>query len=120
MTTPRPVDVARLGLGLAAATRPDLLLRLSRARDGRGERVTVRILGARYVVQSGAGLILSRSRWRPGGRPWVRDADTAVDLIHAGTMIALATVAPQHRQLALLSAGAAIGFAATDLREKLR
>ena len=112
MSTPRPVDVARLGLGAVAVARPDLLLRLAQGPDGRGERVTVRILGARYIVQSGAGLAL--------GRPWVRDVDAAVDLVHAATMVALAGVAPPHRRLALLSAAAAVGFAVADLRERTR
>jgi hypothetical protein len=35
-------------------------------------------------------------------------------------MVALATIAPTHRRLALLSAATAIGFAAADLRERIR
>lgn len=58
--------------------KPELLLRLS-ARDGPRVRGTVRILRARYVVQSAAGLALDR--------PWVHDIDAAVDLIHASTML---------------------------------
>ena len=112
MSSPRPVDLARLSLGAAALGRPDLFLCLTHGHDGRGERVTVRILGARYIAQSGAGLGL--------GRPWVRDADAAIDLIHAATMLALAVVAPRHRRLAVLSAAAALGFAAADLREKIQ
>jgi len=124
MSAPRPVDVARLGFGTVALISPELLLRLSKGSDGRGERVTVRILGARYVAQSGAGLILTQPRKRPSGRtrgrPWIRDADVAIDLIHATTMVALAAFAPRHRRLALLSAATALGFAATDLREQIR
>lgn len=112
MSTPRPVDLARLGLGAVALARPDLLLRPVTERTSRGERITVRLLGARYVAQSGAGMIL--------GRPWVRDLDAAVDLAHAATMVALAAVSPTHRRLALLSAVTATGLAAADLREKLR
>jgi hypothetical protein len=97
---------------VAAVARPGLFLRLTKGRVGRGERVTVRILGARYIVQSGAGLTF--------GRPWVRDADAAIDLVHAATMVALAAIAPTHRRLALLSAATAIGFAAADLRERIR
>ena len=120
MSTPRPVDVARLGLGAAAVGWPGLFLRLAKGRVGRGERVTVRILGARYVVQSGAGLTLTQPWGRPWARPWIRDADAAIDLVHAATMVALATIAPTHRRLALLSAATAIGFAAADLRERIR
>jgi hypothetical protein len=112
VSTPRPVDLARLGLGAVALARPGLFLRLGKERDGRGERATVRILGARYVAQSGAGIVL--------GRPWVRDLDAGVDLAHAATMVALAAVSPTHRRLALLSAVTATGLAAADLREKLR
>jgi hypothetical protein len=112
MSTPRLVDVARLSLGAAALGRPDLFLRLSTGSDGGGERVTVRALGARYVVQSGAGLAF--------GRPWVRDADAAIDLVHAVSMLALAAIAPTHRRIALISAATALGFAAADIREKIR
>jgi hypothetical protein len=112
VSTPRAVDVARLSLGAAALGRPGLFLRLAHGHNGRTERATVRILGARYVAQSGAGLA-----W---GRPWVREADAAVDLVHALTMVALAASAPTHRRLALLSAATAMGFAAADLREKIR
>ena len=100
--------------------RPGLFLRLARGRVGRGERVTVRILGARYLVQSGAGLTLTQPWGRPWVRPWVRDADAAIDLVHAATMVALAAIAPPHRRLALLSAGTAVGFAIADLRERIR
>lgn len=55
MSRPRPVDLARLVLGMAAVAKPDLLLRLS-ARDEPLERSTVRILGARHVVRSTVGL----------------------------------------------------------------
>lgn len=123
MSAARPVDVARFGLGLVAATRPGLVLRVSRGDAGRAARVAVRILGARYLLQSGAGLALGRTGphpWRPGARrPWLRDADAVVDLIHAATMVGLAAVAPEHRRLALLSAGAATVFAAADLQETL-
>ena len=112
MSTPRPVDVARLGLGVAALGRPDFFLRLIPGSDGAGEQVTVRVLGARYLVQSGAGLAF--------GRPWVRDADAAIDLVHAVSMVALAAVAPTYRRIALLSAATALGFAAADMREKIR
>ena len=112
MSAPRPVDVARLGLGAAALGRPDLFLRLIPGSDGGGERATVRVLGARYILQSGTALAF--------GRPWVRDADAAIDLIHAVSMVALAALRPTHRRIALLSAATALGFAAADMREKIR
>lgn len=84
MSALRPVDLARLSLGVVALARPHVLVRLG-AEDGQGVRTTIRILGARYVVQSAAGLAF--------GRPWVRDADATIDLIHAATMLALAALA---------------------------
>ena len=111
MSTHRPVDLARLSLGVVALARPHVLVRLG-AEDGQGVRTTIRILGARYVVQSAAGFVLVR--------PWVRDADAAIDLIHAATMLAMAALAPAHRRLALLSAATATAFAAADLNEKMR
>lgn len=111
MNSPRPVDLARLGLGAAALAKPDLFLHLG-AHDGRGVSGTVRILGGRYIVQS-AGRIIVRHAWD-------RDADAAVDLLHAATMLALAAVVPSHRRPALLSAVTATGFATADLREKAR
>lgn len=109
MRSARPVDVARGALGVAALTRPDLFLRLSpgRAEDGTWVRRTVRILGARYVVQSAGGFALHR--------PWVPEVDATVDLIHAASMLGLAVLAPAHRNLTLLSAAAAAAFAVADL-----
>jgi hypothetical protein len=118
MSAVRPVDLARLGLGAVALARPDLLLRLGgrheRGGEGRAERVVVRVLGARYVLQSGAGLVITQQHDRPGIRAWVRAGDATVDLVHALTMLALAAVRPSHRRLALISAATATAFAAAD------
>jgi hypothetical protein len=75
-------------------------------------RRAVRILGGRYLVQSGAGLL--------DRRPWLPEVDGLIDLTHAASMIAAATLWPQHRHLALLSAATATGFAALDLTEQVR
>lgn len=111
MSRPRPVDLARLVLGIAAVAKPGLLLRLS-AGDGPLERGSVRILGARYVVQSTAGLALDRPR--------VHQIDAAVDLIHASTMLALAVFVPSHRRLAIVSVVTATVFAVADLNDTRR
>jgi hypothetical protein len=108
----RPVDLARLALGTAALAGPGLFLRLGRSDDDGRARWTIRVLGGRYVVQSAAGLWLRRSP--------VRDADAVVDLLHAATMLGLAALVPEYRRLALLSAGAACGFAVADLRGRVR
>ncbi len=112
MSRARPVDLVRLVVGTAALVGPGLFLRLGRPDDERRVRRTVQVLGGRYVAQSAAGLWLRH--------PWVRDADAAVELVHAATMLGLAALAPDHRRLALLSAGAAVGFAVADLEGRVR
>ena len=120
MSTTRPVDVVRLGLGLVTLARPELPLRLAGGRTHQHERSAVRILGARYVAQSVVGLAVTRSRQQPTAsnrpRPWLQQLDAAIEVIHAATMIALAGASPRHRRLALLSAATALGFSAADLR----
>jgi hypothetical protein len=104
----RPVDVARLTLGVTALARPQQLLRGVGADDATATQRVTRVLGARYAVQSGAGLL------RP--RPWEPAADGVVDLLHAGSMVALAAISRRHRRAALVSAALALTFAAADLR----
>jgi hypothetical protein len=94
-------------LGGLCLARPDLPLRLTGSPGGRGTRVGVRLLGARYVVQSVGGPWLHRR--------WVPEVDAAVDVIHAVSMLGLAAVAPGHRRVALVSAATATGFAVADL-----
>jgi hypothetical protein len=112
MSRPRTVDLARLGLGVAALVAPDGLLSVSTARPSGAERATVRVLGARYLLQAAGGMAVRRR--------WVHDVDAAVDLLHAATMVALAAVSAEHRRLALLSALTATAFAAADLTGKVR
>jgi hypothetical protein len=108
----RPVDLARLAFGVWALTRPTDVLRLVGNDDGVGPQVATRILGARYVVQSAAGVGL---RQRP-----LPVLDGAVDLAHAASMLGAAKLFPGHRRLALTSAAVALGFAAADLSEPIR
>ncbi|HEX5087589.1 MAG TPA: hypothetical protein VFV89_07265 [Nocardioides sp.] len=110
--TPRPVDLARLGVGAWALARPLDVLHLVGNDDGTGPRLATRVLGARYVAQSAAGLLLRRRRL-----PWL---DGAVDVAHAASMLGVALTFPGHRRLALTSGAVALGFAAADLREPLR
>lgn len=109
MTSARPVDLARLALGVVIVARPDVPLRLTGGRTLPHERAAVRVLGARYLVQSAVGLARGRSRW-------VRRGDVAVEVVHAATMLGLAGASPRHRRLALASAGAALALATVDLR----
>ena len=103
----RPVDLARLGLGVVALAAPHAVL--PAAADTRWTRGFTRILGARYVVQSSVGLL--------DQKPWVPAVDAGVDLVHAATMLGLAAVSPRHRSVALVSAGAAVAFAVVDVKE---
>ena len=105
----RPVDASRLALGVTAMIGPGLLLRTTGSADGTWPRRLTRILGARYLVQSTASATVG-ARWAP-------EADAAVDVVHAASMLALAVVFPRHRRLALTSAVFALGFAVADLSE---
>jgi hypothetical protein len=75
-------------------------------------RRTIRVLGVRYLIQAIAAPVVHR--------PWVRPADTGVDLVHAVSMLGFAHLFPTHRRLAHLSAVTALGFAALDAREAIR
>ena len=108
--TRRRVDLARLGLGVAALASPRALL--PSEADTRWSRVFTRILGARYVLQSTAGLVHRR--------PWVPQVDAGVDLVHAATMLGLAALSQSHRRVALTSAATAVFFAVADLAEDER
>ena len=105
----RPVDVARFALGATGLLRPQWLLRGTASADGTLPRRVTRILGARYVLQSAAGLALSRR--------WVPEVDAAIDLVHAVSTVGLARAFPDHRRLALVSGAVAVVFAVADLTE---
>jgi hypothetical protein len=102
------VDVARLVVGGTALLVPGRLLRATGSTDGPGVRRVTRVLGARYLLQAGAGLALHR--------PWVAELDGAVDLVHAASMLPVAVALPAQRRLALTSAVVAVACAAADLR----
>lgn len=108
MSRVRGVDLARCGLGVLALTRPEAVLTLSRRDEGPAVSRSVRVLGARYLIQSAGGIVL--------GRRWVPGVDAGIDLVHAASMLGLAAFVPTHRRIALISAGAATGFALADLK----
>ena len=107
----RPVDLARLCLGLVAIARPGSLLPTGTDSGGRARALT-RILGARYLAQSASGFAF-RGQLVP-------QVDAAIDLTHAASMLALAAADRPHRRVALLSATLSTGFAAADLRASHR
>ena len=64
------------------------------------------------MLQSTAGLAVHR--------PWLRAADTGVDVVHAVSMLGFAQVFPRHRRMAWASGAAALVFAALDATEQTR
>jgi hypothetical protein len=105
-STPRPADAARVTLGAVLLTRPRLAVRWTSSPDSSRIRAVVRLLGVRYLVQSATGMLVHR--------PWLRTADSGVDLVHAVSMLGFARELPEHRRMALLSGVAALTFAALD------
>ena len=89
----RPVDAARLAIGVAGTLRPRLLIRATRSADGTWPRRLTRLLAARYFVQAVTGTAV------PGRR--TQEVDGAIDLVHAASTVCLAVAFPDHRRLAL-------------------
>lgn len=90
----------RIGWGMVLLARPERLLQLTGAPWPQTAKATVRVLGARQVLQ-GAVLLAgghgSRSRL-------VLDASTATDALHAASMVALAATRPRWRTPAAIDA----------------
>lgn len=97
---------ARLGWGLALFIAPGAMLTGFRATDDDRARVTLRILGARHVVQS----LLC------GPRPsrTVAGLAAAVDVTHALSAIGFAALDPGRRRIAVADAAVAGGWAAVN------
>lgn len=95
MVTPR--DTVRLSWGAALLLAPDRCARLlaGSTLDPRA-RLVVRALGARHLAQ---GLALSRHGTAP-----LRRLGRVVDLLHAGSMVLLAALAPGRERLSLTDA----------------
>jgi hypothetical protein len=109
---PRPADAARITMAAVLLTRPALAVRGTGSPDSTRIRRVVRLLGARYLLQATTGLLVHR--------PWLRAADSGVDLIHALSMLGFAHEFPAHRRMALLSGAAALTFAVLDFTEQAR
>jgi len=93
----RAFVLVRGSLGLVELVAPTTVLRAIRADPAdRDERVTVRVLGARHLLQA----VVTAARPTSG----TRRAGVAVDAAHAASMLALAAASPSHRRAALCSA----------------
>lgn len=113
-----PTDTPRrTGLGgpLARAAVGGVLLTFPRAITGalirdpdQGDRVLLRLLGARHLVQA----VVCAAR----PTPVVLTTGAVTDLLHGGSALAYAALRPDRRRAALLSAAVAFTFAAEGLR----
>ena len=103
----RTATAARLALGGVCLVKPTAVLTTIGGADGDDVRTAqlVRVLGGRLIAQASADLV-----WGPRTRP----IDIAVDLTHAGSMLAAAWRWPVHRRSALTSAAIAVGTAVLD------
>lgn len=101
------MDLARLGLGALALGWPRTVLQASGSADRPWPRRLTRVLGARYLVQSAAGLAVADRR--------VLLADGAVELTHAASTVPIAMLVPDYRTLSLGSGALAVAFGTCDL-----
>ncbi|MBA2772538.1 MAG: hypothetical protein H0U36_00625 [Nocardioidaceae bacterium] len=95
--------VARIVVGTIELTQPSLLM--ARHQPDVVTRRAIRVLGVRDLVQAIATIAAPSRR--------VVRAGVAVDLLHAASMLALATADQRRRRLALTSAALAGALAAS-------
>jgi hypothetical protein len=106
----RAATIARLGIGSACLLAPGRVLAIAGGPD-RHEPLTqrvARVLGARWVLQGGAELVLGAG---------TRGVGVLVDLTHAASMLPVAARWPAHRRTALVSAALAAAIVVLDLRD---
>jgi hypothetical protein len=96
------LQAVRLGWAIALLASPDALLSVSGGQAADRSRAVAHLLGARHAVQGVAGLM----DWPRTRRPGI-----AVDLLHAASALALATLDRRWRRVALGDAAVATGFA---------
>lgn len=101
---------ARLAWGAVLLVSPERVLAETPDRVPGYVRSTVRVLGARHLVE---GAVLARHARRPPPG-W----SIAVDALHGLSMLALASARPDLRRDALRSAAAALGLAALSAYER--
>jgi hypothetical protein len=97
----------RAAWGAVLMLAPDQLVALAGGRPDRASRMTLRVLGARHVLQAAA-------LWR-WPQPAVRRLGVAVDLLHGGTSAALAVADRRRRRVAAADAVVALLWAASGV-----
>lgn len=104
-----PLELVRAAFGLTELLLPDQVAEhiLGHPADHR-ERVFIRILGGRHLVQA---LVLLAFRGRTA-----HGVGASVDLIHAATMIGVAAIDPRRKVAATVNSAIATVFAAGELR----
>ncbi|WP_138443059.1 hypothetical protein [Sinomonas susongensis] len=104
----RPLEVVRAAYGASELLAPGALERLlvGAAADQRA-RTTIRILGARHLLQA---VVTAR------GGATVHRLGGGVDALHAVSMAALAVFDPKRRRAAAVNAAIALAFAAGEFR----
>lgn len=100
--------MARLAYGAYLLLSSSVALRLVSGGAVDGAPVVARILGARHVAQA---FTLDRAE----SRRWLLFG-TAIDLLHALSMIGAAVLSKEHRRAASLDAALALGMGACGLR----
>jgi hypothetical protein len=104
--TTRTLAIAGVISGAALLARPQRIVDAIAPAFPRERLWLVRVLGARLVAQHGAVLAAPRPRW-------VR-ASSAVDLVHAASMVPF-VASPRYGPAARLSGGLAAAYAAVAL-----
>lgn len=96
--------LSRIALGALAVAAPALPLRAVGAVPTRPTLITTRLLGMRYLAQGAIDLTV----------PHDRRLDSAVELLHAASMLPMARRHHPHAKAARLSAATALGLVALD------
>ena len=104
------VTLARAGYGVALICTPGLLIGVTGQRPGRRACAVARVLGVRHLVQAAVTVAAQRSC---SGSTTVLGGGAVVDLLHAGSMVALGVTDARARRAALNDAVVETGFAAT-------
>lgn len=105
----RITGVIRVALGTLLLGRPALVSQLTRSSSSRDVRAVTRVLGARYLVQGALDLAV----------PHDPRLDSAIELLHAATMMPFARRGRPHARAALVSAGVALTMASAPLTAHL-